>query len=320
MLHRAFALPSSEAARTLFVVLTRVVAVGGLFVAAVLACGRLANSTPAPLAPWEFAICIAAAIAWWAIVRWALVALATTSSNPAAAPKTSALELLPTTGLVLSAVAISHSENSLPGVVLGYGALLAVEIAYWRWKQRHTRGAGAPRTFSDPLPQHDKTADHCHRPEIPTQGAVPAMFDSESVAPPFNDRPCEGELACNGEAAGDYEAFLHAEAAGEVVQQYTRSRLPLGGEVMAGTLMAEFAAGQRTASLHIAFCPPFLELPECSAEASDGADVEIKLVLLLPYGARFDVRRRGSCEQPATWRLEFCAFSAPSSSAIASGR
>ena len=75
----------------------------------------------------------------------------------------------------------------------------------------------------------------------------------------------------------------------EVTQQITRARLADGSDVMHGVLRASFAAGERLASVHVGFCPPFQCRPRIEASWSEGPESTVKPAQILPYGARFDI-------------------------------
>ena len=72
--------------------------------------------------------------------------------------------------------------------------------------------------------------------------------------------------------------------AGQILQQLSRSRGAEGSEIVHGTLLAEFAAGERIAVLHVAFCPPFERLPSVEAEIADGPACDVKIVQVLHQG------------------------------------
>ena len=57
-----------------------------------------------------------------------------------------------------------------------------------------------------------------------------------------------------------------------------------------GTVVAEFAPGERTTIVHVAFCPPFELLPQVEAEIADGPDASVQVTQVLHHGARLDVR------------------------------
>lgn len=93
----------------------------------------------------------------------------------------------------------------------------------------------------------------------------------------------------------------------EVTQQLTRSRAVDGTEKLSGWLRSAFTAGQRTGSIHVAFCPPFAEAPELEVEQIDGPDVRIKTAQLLPYGVRLELKLARVSEEPTTVLLQFAA-------------
>ena len=75
----------------------------------------------------------------------------------------------------------------------------------------------------------------------------------------------------------------------QLLQQLSRFRTADGNETVSGTLVAEFAPGERTVTLHAAFCPPFERLPHVAAEADDDA-ATVKVSQVLHHGVRLDVR------------------------------
>jgi hypothetical protein len=95
----------------------------------------------------------------------------------------------------------------------------------------------------------------------------------------------------------------------EVTQQFTRSTAADGAEVLAGWLRVPFAAGQRTHSVHLAFCPPFARTPALAVEQADGPAARIKTAQILPYGARLDLKLHAPPESPAAAILHFSARS-----------
>jgi len=93
----------------------------------------------------------------------------------------------------------------------------------------------------------------------------------------------------------------------DVTQQLTRSRTAEGTELLSGWVRVEMAGGQRSANVHLAFCPPFARTPRIAVEQTEGPQVRIKTVQLLPYGARFDLKLVALSEEAATVLLEFLA-------------
>jgi hypothetical protein len=94
---------------------------------------------------------------------------------------------------------------------------------------------------------------------------------------------------------------------GTLLQQLSRSRDADGQESVHGTLVAEFAPGERTSTLHIAFCPPFELLPQVEAEIAEGPDASVRVAQVLHNGARLEVRLAQPAAESATVGLEFAA-------------
>jgi hypothetical protein len=100
-----------------------------------------------------------------------------------------------------------------------------------------------------------------------------------------------------------------AEPEADVLQQFTLRTLAEGGQELSGWLRMPLAAGQRTGSLHVAFCPPFGQIPQVQAEAVSGPDCRIKPAQVLPYGARLDVKLDAPAHQDESVLLWFFATS-----------
>jgi hypothetical protein len=88
----------------------------------------------------------------------------------------------------------------------------------------------------------------------------------------------------------------------QLIQQLTRSRTADGCETVRGTLLAEFAPGERVVVLHVAFCPPFDRLPTVEAEVANGPACDVKVAQVLHQGARLEARlsRASSTAQRVT--------------------
>jgi len=109
--------------------------------------------------------------------------------------------------------------------------------------------------------------------------------------------PCRGEgrlnalLSASSPADGDMiEEPEPTEPGADVLQQLTLRTTAEGSQELSGWLRTPLAAGQRTASLHVAFCPSFSQTPQVQAEPVAGPDCRIKVAQVLPYGARLDVK------------------------------
>ena len=96
----------------------------------------------------------------------------------------------------------------------------------------------------------------------------------------------------------------------QVVQQVTRLVEPDGTERVLGWMRVTFQPGQRLASVHLAFCPPFMRSPEAALERLEGPQVRIKRVQVFPYGARFDLKLGEPAEQTTKVLLQVAAEAA----------
>jgi hypothetical protein len=160
-----------------------------------------------------------------------------------------------------------------------FWALLLLEEA---WSLRLTARAGAPSGGEKPRAADDLEARIEAAPPQPLHRAAVAPTPLAAIA----DVPEE-----------------------EIVQQLTRSRGPDGRELLTGCLRLAFAPGQRTASAHLAFCPPFPRTPQLAVEQADGPAARIKTAQLFPYGARLDLKLVLASEKPEQVVLEFSARS-----------
>jgi hypothetical protein len=97
------------------------------------------------------------------------------------------------------------------------------------------------------------------------------------------------------------------EESATLLQQLTRSRAADRSETISGTVVAEFAQGERTTTLHIAFCPPFEVLPRVEAEIAEGPDASVQVTQVLHHGARLDVRLLQPADEAAAVSLEIVA-------------
>lgn len=92
-----------------------------------------------------------------------------------------------------------------------------------------------------------------------------------------------------------------------VLQEFVRTRTSDGVETVRGTLSADFAVGQRHATLHVGFCPPLEGLPELEVELVDGPDAAIKVTQALAHGAQLELRLAEPADEPCRVVVEFSA-------------
>jgi hypothetical protein len=68
-----------------------------------------------------------------------------------------------------------------------------------------------------------------------------------------------------------------------------------------------FAAGQRTATVHVAFCPAFARSPAVDAELSGDLGGSVQPTQVLPWGVRFEVKLDSPATGAVAMLLEFVA-------------
>gem|GEM_PF-1362617 len=256
---------------------------------------------------------------------------------------------VPTPLLVITAAALTFSGGGVAGIVLLWVFIAVAETAAWcRQVGVVTAPQAVPSTAaSEPVSQataaeaehhathvaassngapHDRLAnDHAWesaQPQLPekTIGGWPpndaqddAVVKAEQATEPAAFSP--HAAAAHEPLLGEDEAF-YDEAEGilpaDVQQQWTRSRLSDGSEQVLATLRAELAAGQRTASIHLAFCPPLADVPELEFEQVDGPDARIQQGELFRHGARLDVRLAEPAATACSVVIELAALAAAS--------
>ncbi|MEX0820186.1 MAG: hypothetical protein WD070_11365 [Pirellulaceae bacterium] len=91
----------------------------------------------------------------------------------------------------------------------------------------------------------------------------------------------------------------------DVIQQITRARNEAGVEVVSGILRAEFAPGERTQNLHVAFCPPLAYEPEVITYQLDGSPLTMKVGQSEIFGTRLELRRSATAASAETATICF---------------
>ncbi len=188
--------------------------------------------------------------------------------------------------LVAIGAALSLPGTSAGGLVLFWG-VLAVEEG-WAWgpaRRRRVGGVGrrwpavrrrVARILRRAVSRADRPASSA-RPN-PSPAPVPVL-----------------------EAPGDEQ----------VTQQLVRSTEADGSDRLSGWMRVPMASGQRSASVHMAFCPQFSRAPKVTVEQLEGPRARLKTVQVLPHGARVDLKLAGACEQRDSVVLRFSAQAEP---------
>jgi hypothetical protein len=98
----------------------------------------------------------------------------------------------------------------------------------------------------------------------------------------------------------------------QLLQELKRYRTAEGREFLRGTLLAEFLAGQRNATLYAAFCPPFEFLPQIAANVTGNASASVKVAQVLHNGVQLEVRLSRIAEARQVVTVELLAAEAES--------
>jgi hypothetical protein len=85
---------------------------------------------------------------------------------------------------------------------------------------------------------------------------------------------------------------------GQLLQELRRYRGGDGRETVRGMLLAEFSPGERSATLFVAFCPPFEQLPNVDVDVADDSAI-VNKAQVLHHGTQIEVRLRSpsACKQ-----------------------
>ena len=133
----------------------------------------------------------------------------------------------------------------------------------------------------------------------PSRETLPRQTTNPRSAPPIHMR--------NEKKVVKVESEL-SDFPPEVLRRVERSVGPAGEDICWGQIRSEFLPGQRTAAIHLEFCPPFQRSPELHVEQVDGPDATVKTTQILPYGARLEVRLAQSGSECFETRIEFSAI------------
>ena len=181
--------------------------------------------------------------------------------------------------VLATGAALSLRGTPLAGLLALWGILIAEEA--WAWR---------PGTMPG-LPEMPRWRRPRFRPvRVDAPQAIAPHSTAHSEAPPMVADPPPDAT---------------------VTQKITRSQAADGTESLSGWLRIPLASGQRTANVHVAFCPPFPHTPRARVKQLEGPEARVKTVQLLPYGVRFDLKLREPSESAAAVLLQFSAKAAP---------
>lgn len=89
-------------------------------------------------------------------------------------------------------------------------------------------------------------------------------------------------------------------------QWMTRQSLVEGGDQIEGAIRIAFTVGQRAASVHIPFSPPFAAVPQVECELDGDEPARWKVSVVYAYGMRVELKRESS-DEPAEIELSYSA-------------
>jgi hypothetical protein len=93
----------------------------------------------------------------------------------------------------------------------------------------------------------------------------------------------------------------------QITQRMTRQTLSDGSEEIEGSVRVLFAAGQRLASVHVPFSPPFAIAPQVECELASDEEARWKVSVVYPYGMRIELKRSNG-ETEADVELSYSAI------------
>lgn len=170
---------------------------------------------------------------------------------------------------VLGAAAVSLPNSPTAGLVLLWGMLLAAGATATRFGGLARLPSRLPRLFR--------------------RGSLPIAPSRRSPA--------------NLDHAG-FKFPAGRPAPSQILVRFERA----DHDIIRGRVRAIVPAGRRTASTHVAFCPPFLESPRVEIHSrAPAASARIEAGQVLPHGARFDVRLSRPSPGESKVSIEFSA-------------
>jgi hypothetical protein len=196
-------------------------------------------------------------------------------------------QIATTMALAVIACSLSLPQSSPLGLVLLWMAVILPEVAaHVDWS-----------AWRDRLVRLQRTARAVATDEPPSQPSASAgqfkLFDDH--ARPVQDDELLDEIA----AAEEFDPGI--------VQQVTRLRHDDGQESVIGWCRVHFAAGQRQASSHLAFCPPLERVPVIELEQIDGPDARLKAGQTLAHGVRVELKLSQPTGEPSEVLYRFHA-------------
>ncbi len=122
---------------------------------------------------------------------------------------------------------------------------------------------------------------------------------------PTSDRPDVGVRATPSDLSV-FDPVVDERSNESTTQWMTRQALPDGVDQIEGAIRVSFAAGQRAASIHVPFSPPFAAVPQVECEAIGDDPARWKVSVVYAYGMRVELKRESS-DEPAEIELSYSA-------------
>jgi hypothetical protein len=212
----------------------------------------------------------------------------------------------PTLAVAMFAVALAVEGTSMPAMALYLALIVGAEFfaerGAWIW------GKARASVSSFKLRPNAKKETQFEQPLV--QGSLVDSLATDELA----GTTAVSELPELEVESPDWESALANESLEELPealldgawQQVTRAKTP-EGEMVTGWVKAEFQPGERTAVLHVAFCPPLDQIPNVQIEQLSGPAARIKAAQVLPQGARFEIRLNTPAVETESLMVAFVA-------------
>jgi hypothetical protein len=217
---------------------------------------RINGQLQHPLGVLPLAVVATTLVALVALVR---IAWGPASTFHAKSRRSLLVWAMPTLAILMFAWALSISGTGPGKLAMFWSVLIGAEGAWWWVAFRQIRRRTADRSPGD------------------EQASI--VSDRAPLDPPAE------------QADEDEEAIPP-----DVYQQLTRRLAAQEQDTVSGLLRAKLEPQERSASLHVAFCPPMLRLPDVTVVQLSGPRARIKPGEVQPFGVRFDLRLAGLSE------------------------
>ncbi len=227
---------------------------------------------------------------------------------------------MPTAFVILIAWAVSVPGSSTRGLVLLWlvavgPPLLAVGAASRRSQGPERAVVGSiAKTSAATIRSRDTTTPAPYRAARAVVARLVSLFQAAWAGNPA--RPATLRKAAPAESRPTAASAPAAEAPSQamlgtggehLLQRLDRLRQPDGVELLSGLLRVELVAGQRSTSVHVPFCPPFLHAPQLDVQQIEGPACRLKTAQNLPFGSRIDVKLSQPAEEPTAVVLRITA-------------